>query len=254
MDKEPESLQVYEQRLLSVISLGYLERAVDLWQMLLWEIPTEAVTALSQGSRVAPMESHFSASICILALTGLDGSLVRCAHIRGPSHSKDKQRAWANWVCELDSGMPQGLIKALGELAVLRDALVHNHLWEVGFQLSEGREDSMLQPHLTPGFGDKKHPAQTDRASNHTLGPLRLELIPTQLTRQDALIVLGTIWAVLSRLESVLDCGHVAVTNFHVNVRPSRTAARESVPFGEWLRGSISSHGTKARLVLEGLN
>lgn len=253
MDKEPEPAQTDEQWLLSVISLGYLERAVDLWQMLLWEIPTEAVTALPQGARVAPMESYFSASICILALIGLDGSLARCAYLREPSLASSRHSTWGSLARELDSGMPKGLIDALGELIVLRDALVHNHLWKVGFQLSEDQADSMLQPHLTPGFGDSKHPADTDRASNRTLGPLRLELIPTQLTRQEALIVFGAIWEVLSRLESVLGCGHVAVTNFHVNVRPSRSAAREPVLFGEWLRGSLSSHGTRARQVLKGL-
>jgi hypothetical protein len=146
--------------------------------------------------------------------------------------------------------MPAELLSAIDELAVLRDALVHNHVWEVDFKWGDGGEGSIAKLNLTPGFGDQKHPAFTDRSLHLTQGPLQLELVPTRLTRDEVLIVLGVIGAVLLRLESKIGPCMVSLSDFRVDVRTDRMAQRVSVPFFDWLSMNIQDHSKRANELL----
>ena len=239
--KDESSLpEAYEQHVFSIISTEYLVRAVDLWQMMIWDMSSEAVASPAGGARVAPLESSYAASICLLSLIGFDGALARCKVIR-----KDEiacERSWKDLVSKFAPNISIPHLEAVGELEILRDALAHNHVWRVHYRLGDDGSDKFLKAEIQTGFGDKKFKERVDENSLATRGPLKLRVIPTHLTRQDALIVFGAIWVVLQELAEALGQGAVATRVLQVRSRPTRDSARQFVSFEDWLTEQVDSH------------
>lgn len=236
----------------SVLGTAYLERAVDLWQMLEWMAPQPAVSA-PDGVRVGPVEASYAAAICLLSLVGFDGALAQC-QVLHPSQRKDSKRiSWADRLKEWDPSMDGMLLSVVQEMEILRHALAHNHMWILDFYRDkDGGEDSMPLAELQPGFGDSKHPGTQDRSTHRTQGPLQLELILTQLTRRDALVVLGAIDILLRRLDSRLG-GVLGATSFQVFVRPMRTDPHQLLPFQDWLTQKVAANTDEIGRVLADL-
>ena len=84
------------------------------------------------------------------------------------------------------------LQKAVTEVFVLRDAIFHNHLWEIDFTW---RPMTLRSAALLPHLEDAKFKTAIDLRTRRTRN-LRLHLIPTQVTRRDALKVIDVVWKV----------------------------------------------------------
>lgn len=115
--------------------------------------------------------------------------------------------------------------KALADVYVLRDAVFHNHLWEIEFSLGGSPAMVMHRAEKHPAFGDKKY---TDRVNTETrrTKALKLSIVPTRVNRTDARKVFETIWKTLLFLEKK-DINQCPVSYMHVRYRG------KSVPFGD---------------------
>jgi hypothetical protein len=91
--------------------------------------------------------------------------------------------------------------KALIDVYVVRDAVFHNHLWEI--QYSWGGSPSMIMHTASkhPAFGDKKYGARVNPVTRRTRA-LGLNVVPTRVYRRDVLKVFDTIWKTLLLFES----------------------------------------------------
>lgn len=238
----PPSEEEVEGPWISVLGNQYLALAVDLWQWLSWRCPTIATEGPDQ-EHVAVAESAHSAGMCLLAAMSLDSWLARCHFLRQEAPNSARRPGWADQIADMLPETDSNLLAAVKEVAVLRDSLAHNHVWEMTYKL--GLEDETTRLHTTKlaEGGDRKHPACEDRESRKTEGPLRLNLVPTLLTRLDAIRVIGTVLAVLRALEDHLGNGYVSVSALRFQVRPNRMAQRESMLATQWLFDQLNHYG-----------
>lgn len=90
--------------------------------------------------------------------------------------------------------------KALTEIYVVRDAIFHNHLWEIEYSL--GRFPTMVLHGAVkdPAFGDKKYAARVNSVTRRTKA-LGISVVPTRVDRRDVKKVFQTVWKTLLFLE-----------------------------------------------------
>lgn len=91
--------------------------------------------------------------------------------------------------------------KALIDVYVIRDAIFHNHLWEI--QYSWGGSPTMVMHAASkhPAFGDRKYTARVNPATRRTRA-LGVNVVPTRVDRRDVRKVFDTIWKTLLLFEA----------------------------------------------------
>jgi len=80
------------------------------------------------------------------------------------------------------------LVDNLEELFVVRDVIVHNHVWEARFN-TEGEAVELIFADLRKGYGDKKF-NRVINPTNRKTRQLGINLFPTRICRTDVEIVL----------------------------------------------------------------
>jgi len=100
---------------------------------------------------------------------------------------------------------------------VLRDAVFHNHLWEIEF--SWGGSPAMVMHGATkdPAFGDKKYTARVNPNTRRTKA-LGLSIVPTRINRTEARKVFQTVWKTLLFLENK-NMNQFSVSDTHIRYR-----------------------------------
>ena len=93
------------------------------------------------------------------------------------------------------------LFDQLIEAYVLRDVLVHNHLWEVDFTWNDKSSMILINAVLDSISGDKKYRNCVDLEKRETK-LLKLNILPVRVNRQDVRKVLSIVWKGLLFLES----------------------------------------------------
>jgi len=91
--------------------------------------------------------------------------------------------------------------KALADVYVLRDLLIHNHLWEVEYEW--GGSQAMVLRNATrhSAYGDKKYNARVNQIAHRTRA-LGLSVLPSRVDRTDVLKVFDTLWKTLLVFEA----------------------------------------------------
>lgn len=108
-------------------------------------------------------------------------------------------------------------IKALTDVYILRDLLIHNHLWEIDYEW--GGAPSMVLRGATkdPAYGDRKYIDRVNAATRRTKA-LGLTVLPSRVDRTDVLKVFDTIWKTLLIFEGS-DRFQCYVSHEHVRFR-----------------------------------
>lgn len=87
--------------------------------------------------------------------------------------------------------------KALEDVYVLRDALIHNHLWELDYEWGDSPAMVLKNASKHAASGDKKRYPQRVNQNELRTKALRLSVLPTRTDRSDVLKVFDTIWKTL---------------------------------------------------------
>lgn len=87
------------------------------------------------------------------------------------------------------------------DVYVLRDAIFHNHLWEIEYSWSDSSAVVLHGATRDPSSGDPKYSARVNPNTRRTK-TLRLSIVPTRVDRSDARKVFEAIWKTLLFLES----------------------------------------------------
>jgi len=99
------------------------------------------------------------------------------------------------------------------EVFAVRDALVHNHLWETQAYWPAAGGIALVAWRRLAGYGDRRFKSAVDEATGLTKR-LKLNAYPTRVWRRDAYVALGVAMDVVAWLES-LKREYIPVT--HVN-------------------------------------
>lgn len=107
--------------------------------------------------------------------------------------------------------------KALTDVYVLRDAVFHNHLWEIEFSWGGSPAMVMHGAAKHPAFGDTKYAPRVNSQTRRTKA-LGLSIVPTRVNRTDTRKVFETAWNTLLFLEEK-DRNQCYVSHIHVRYR-----------------------------------
>lgn len=183
-----------DESLVSILGTHYLQPVAVL---------LEAILRLEkQGSdrtKTPFPENAYSASVCVLSAICFESCAMKLCFLNSVQHDPGtKIRALAYF----ESIHPDYAgIEELRDVFVLRDALVHNHVWTLDFSWDADftlKLDSTIKAAFS---GDKKHAQRVDEATRRTRR-LGLHVVPIEVDRSDAFKVVRVVWAGLEFLDS----------------------------------------------------
>lgn len=178
--------------LVSVLGDSYFQPIADLidcW----FSRPRPRTNAVQSGY----YEHGYSASVILLLVAMFESYVVRVRYINNGAVPNNVRSA-IDILLHLYPSIRHK--KALMDVYVLRDAVFHNHLWEIEF--SWGGSSSMVMRGAVkhPAFGDKKYSARVNINTRRTKA-LGLSIVPTRINRTEARKVFQTVWKTLLLLE-----------------------------------------------------
>ena len=132
--------------------------------------------------QASSLENGYSAAITALTVVIIESFISRTQYIRGEKPPKRPMDF-------LQTTYPaSGLADILEELFVVRDVIVHNHVWEIKFLPDELVGMKLVSAELRGGYGDKKF-KNVLNPQNRKTRKLSINLLPTKICRTDAVIV-----------------------------------------------------------------
>jgi len=189
----------------SVIGFSYLYPLIDLLESLL------DLKGTPNEVQASSKENGYASAIIVLCVLMVESAVARAKYdMKADSPKSALQFMKLNFPGY--SGLP-----VLQELFVARDAIVHNHLWQA--TITWTREQHMLlgSAEKWEGSGDAKLDSVMDPDTRKTR-LLGINLFPTRIARDDALIVIKKSAEVLQFIEENAS-RYVNVSNQDVEFR-----------------------------------
>lgn len=169
---------------ISIVGDAYLQPISVLLEKLFLH-PGSPEDEVGTGTRTC----GYSISICILAFLYFESYTMRIRYLN-PKYLSKKYRWNFDFLEKLYKNFPN--IDTLKELAVLRDLIVHNHLWEIDFSSDNKFRRKIDGAHKNSFSGDKKYENCVDLKTYKTK-ILQLNVIPTKIGKSDVCKVLNSI-------------------------------------------------------------
>ena len=195
--------------LVSILGSSYFQPIADLIDRWL-ALPRPISNAVQSGY----FEHGYAASVVLLLVAMFESYVVRVRYIQRATVASNLRSA-LDVLIHLYPRLRHR--KALIDVYVLRDAIFHNHLWEIEY--SWGGSPSMVLHAAVkhPAFGDKKYSARVNPKTRRTKA-LGLSVVPIRVDRRDAKRVFETVWKTLLFLESK-NRNQCYVSHVHIRFR-----------------------------------
>ncbi len=185
--------QVKEKQV-SIIGSGYFQPIANLiehWQKFTPHRPNAVQSGYHQSS--------YAASVILLLVAMFESYIVRISYINAQKLSVYNKKKTLEILFHL---YPQiRYTKALKEIYVIRDALIHNHLWEIDYSWGGNPSLKLHGAQKDSRSGDSKFKDRVNTKTRKTKA-LKLSVVPTRVSRIDARKIFQTIWRTLIFLES----------------------------------------------------
>ena len=177
--------------MVTIIGSSYFEPIALLFAQL-----DEHTVPTNSGVQTSPRENGHAVSVCILAVACLESFVMRARYINNPGDPK-LDKSVPKFLSSLYSDFPYEV--ELTELYILRDLLVHNHLWEIEYSWNE--EPGLIQRSIDKRTnGDKKYQHHIGQKKQKT-NKLGIHVNPVLVGRDDAKTVLCVVWKTLRFLQ-----------------------------------------------------
>ncbi len=138
----------------------------------------------------------FAASICLLAVVCLESYVMRVRYMNKATQKQIDKVSVPAYLRNLYSDFP--FEQELSEIHIVRDAIAHNHLWELSYTWAD--DHSVVVDSINKrSTGDDKYQKLVNTST--TTGKLRLNVNPINVGKTDAISVLQTMWKILLFLE-----------------------------------------------------
>lgn len=175
-------------KIISVIGNSFLQPITDLLQKLLDKIKG-GVNEVQTSS----LENGYSASVILLLVAYFESIMMRERYFQ----TDFEERSSIKYLQKLVPDYPR--ISELNECYIIRDCIIHNHIWEIEHNWS----DFLLLNSSKQKFsGDKKYNVNVD-IENRSTKVLKLNVNPIRINRNDVKIVLTTIWESINELSEI---------------------------------------------------
>lgn len=195
--------------MVTIVGSAYFQPIADLVERLLRRKPHRPNRVQSGYD-----EHGFSAAVILLLVAMFESYMSRVRYVR-PTVVSSKTRSALNIALSVFPRLRHRV--ALEEVYVLRDLLMHNHLWEIEYEWGGPVPMVLKKATLHPSYGDKKFNDRVDMKSYRTKA-LGLAVFPSRVDRRDLLKVFETLWKTLLRFEAN-DLNQCSVSHQHVRFR-----------------------------------
>src|SRR5690606_860418 len=153
-------------------------------------------------------------SIIILAVASLESYTMRVRYMNNATGKDLDSKPVPSYLNDLYRDFPY--LTEAKELFVIRDILMHNHLWEVSIDRNSNGDTSLRSANRRSA-GDRKYAENVDAPTGKTIR-LGLNTNPANVGPQDARTVLKWMWKVLLFIESK-DRNHCYVSHYYVGYK-----------------------------------
>ncbi len=190
-----DGMESIQESLVSILGTHYLQPITTL---------LEAILGLQEpGSdriKTPYPENAHSASVCVLAAICFESCVMRLRFVNPLHHDPSKRGGALAYFESVHPGYAG--IEDLRDVFVLRDALVHNHVWTMDFSWDADFSLKRGSTVKAAFSGDKKYAERVDEATRRTRR-LGLHVVPIEVDRSDAFKVVRTVWAGLLYIDSL---------------------------------------------------
>lgn len=199
-------MQRQRDSLVTVVGSAYFQPIADLVERLV-QLQPHRLNRIQSGHS----EHGYSAAIVLLLVAMFESYMSRVRFVQ-PGRVTTKVKSALDVVGAVFPRLRHK--SALEEVYVLRDLLMHSHLWEIEYEYGGSVPRVFKQAKLHPGYGDKKFQARVNMKTYRTKA-LGLSVFPSRVNRRDVLKVFDTIWKTLQRFEKQ-NLNQVSVSNIRV--------------------------------------
>lgn len=138
----------------------------------------------------------FAVSICLLAVACLESYVMRVRFVRKASEKDIDFTPVYKYLPKLYQNFPH--TEEIKEIYILRDLIIHNHLWELGFSWENDEMSVTSAKKRSTGNFNYLQNVDVNARQTKVLG---LTVIPTKVGNSEVTKVLQTIWKILIFLE-----------------------------------------------------
>ena len=199
----------HRDSLVTVVGSAYFQPIADLVERLL-HLKPHRPNRVKSGHN----EHGYSAAIVLLLVAMFESYMARVRFIQ-PAPVTARVRSAQDVVLSVFPRFKHK--KALAEVYVLRDLLMHSHLWEIEYEWGGPVPMILKTATLHPGYGDQKFRDRVDMKTHRTKA-IGLSVFPSRIDRRDVLKVFDTLWKTLIRFQKQ-DLNQVSVSHLHVRFR-----------------------------------
>lgn len=209
-------------RIVTIIGSWYFEPIAQLYAEM------ESSCSVQPGAVQANVrENGYAASICLLTVACLESYAMRTWYLHNPDSKDASGQHVVQLLPSLFSDFPYS--EELKELYVLRDSLMHNHVWEI--QYSDAPDGTATIENVDKkSTGDGKYRSTVDSNLGKTKR-LQLNVNPIRVGRDDAARVIITAWRILKYLE-VKDHNQCGVSHLQVKYKGDLHAVADLIKPG----------------------
>lgn len=199
----------HPEKLVTVLGTAYFQPITDLIDRLLRRKPHRPNRVKSSHD-----ENGYSVATILLLVAMFESYVSRVRFVQ-PAKIKNSARSALDVVLSVFPRLRHRV--ALEEVYVLRDLLMHSHLWEIEYEWGGPVPMQLKKATLHPWYGDKKFRNRVNMTTYRTKA-LGLAVFPLRIYRRDLLKVFDTLWKTLLRFEAQ-DLNQCGVSYLHVRFR-----------------------------------
>ena len=180
-------------KLVTILGSAYFEPIADLIDRL-----TKPKRSRPNRIKSGEHESGYAASCVLLLVAMFESYASRLRWVQG-ARVPDSTRSAVDVVLTVFPKLRHR--KALQDVYVLRDLLMHGHVWEVEYEWGGPVPLKLLSATMHTAYGDKKFRSRVNM-NTHRTKALGLSVFPSRVDRTDLVKVFETIWKTLLVLEA----------------------------------------------------
>ena len=159
-------------------------------------------------------EAGYAASCVLLLVAMFESYVSRARFVQGTKVAASKKNA-IDVVLTIYPRLRHQ--KALRDVYVLRDVLIHSHLWEVEYECGGSHPMVLQSATRDAAYGNKMHTERVNQNTRRTKA-IGLSVLPSRIDRTDVLKVFDTLWKTLLVFEAT-DWFQCYVSHAHVRFR-----------------------------------
>ncbi len=190
---------------ISCIGISFIDPIIDLY-LKLKRLKFSGYSKTQVSSR----ENGYSVSIIVLLILLVESSLNRIRYLE--KHKEGNLKFFSSRF----STNPE-LVNKLYEIYVLRDLIVHNHIWRISYEFDNNYNEIKIYQKLLKDYGDKKYKKYVNKRKKITK-TLKLNINPIKINKEDVNKVFKFVSDFFKFLEKE-NRGYFPLSNFNFKYR-----------------------------------